>query len=60
VTSYNFYIKVQDEITKAYYEVRSDYIKNVLNKSSNKLTLEELKMVKKACPFILSESEIKD
>lgn len=60
VTSYNFYIKVQDEITKAYYEVRSDYIKNVLNKSTNKLTLEELKMVKKAYPFILSESEIKN
>ena len=59
LTSYAFYIKVQDEITKAYYELRSDYATNVLNTSSKELTSEELKQVKIAFPFILSEAEIK-
>tara|TARA_R110000751_G_scaffold85381_1_gene170459 strand:+ start:88 stop:657 length:570 start_codon:yes stop_codon:yes gene_type:complete len=60
MTSYDFYIKVQDEITKAYYELRSDYTTTVLNKPSIELTLEELQAVKKAYPFILSEAEIKN
>ncbi|MFT5847556.1 MAG: biopolymer transport protein ExbD [Psychroserpens sp.] len=60
MTSYEFYIKVQDEITKAYYELRSDYATKVLNTSSNKLTEEELLEVKKAYPFILSETEVKN
>ncbi|MDG5491976.1 biopolymer transporter ExbD [Psychroserpens sp. SPM9] len=59
-TSYNFYIKVQDELTKAYYELREHYAVNVLNKQSDQLTKEELLKVKKAYPFILSEAEIKD
>jgi biopolymer transport protein ExbD len=59
-TSYNFYINVQDQITKAYYELRSDYALKILNKSSNELTLEELKKVRKAYPFNLSETQIKD
>ena len=59
-TSYDFYIKVQDEITKAYYELRSDYATTTLKKPSHKLTIEELQTVKKAYPFILSEAEIKD
>jgi biopolymer transport protein ExbD len=58
-TSYNFYIEVQDEITKAYYELRSDYAADVFKKPSSKLTQEELRDVKKAYPFILSEAEIK-
>jgi len=60
MTSYEFYIKVQDEITQAYYELRSDCAKTVLKKSSNELTEEDMQMVKKAYPFILSEVEIKD
>ncbi|MEM5564850.1 biopolymer transporter ExbD [Psychroserpens sp. AS72] len=59
-TSYDFYIKVQDEITKAYYELRSNYATDVYKKSSNELTQEELQEVKKAYPFILSEAEIKN
>ncbi|OUS00951.1 biopolymer transporter ExbD [Flavobacteriales bacterium 33_180_T64] len=58
-TSYTFYIKVQDEITKAYYELRNEYAKNILKKSSITLTKEELKQVKEAYPFILSEAEVK-
>ncbi|WP_033958324.1 ExbD/TolR family protein [Psychroserpens jangbogonensis] len=58
-TSYEFYIKIQDELTKAYYELRSDYANRVFEKSSNELTKEERLEVKKAYPFILSEAELK-
>ncbi|RKE95397.1 ExbD/TolR family protein [Ichthyenterobacterium magnum] len=60
LTSYNFYIKVQDKLTKAYYELRANYAHEVLKKDINSLTEEELKDVKKAYPFILSEAETKD
>ncbi|WP_299335087.1 biopolymer transporter ExbD [uncultured Psychroserpens sp.] len=60
MTSYNFYIKVQDEITKAYYELRSDYAQTVLKKSPDELTKEELHKVRDAYPFILSEAHIKN
>ncbi|WP_040281954.1 ExbD/TolR family protein [Psychroserpens damuponensis] len=59
LTSYEFYIKVQDEITKAYYELRRDYAKNKWNKPTNELSIKELQEVKKAYPFKLSEAEIK-
>ena len=58
-TSYEFFIKVQDELTKAYYELRRDYSKDILKKPLNKLTKEELLEVKKAYPFKLSEAEVK-
>ena len=58
-TSYDFYIKVQDELTKAYYELRANYSEKILKKSSDKLTKEELLKVRKAYPFILSEAEIR-
>ncbi|WP_298896245.1 biopolymer transporter ExbD [uncultured Psychroserpens sp.] len=60
LTSYKFYIQVQDELTKAYYELRNNYSETVIKKPSNKLTKEELKQVKNAYPFILSEAEIKN
>ena len=56
LTSYEFYIAVQDELTKAYYELRSNYIEKVLQKKEDNLTSEELKQVKDAYPFILSEA----
>ncbi len=59
LTSYKQFIAVQDELTKAYFELRQTYIKNVLKKTSENLTEEELKQVKDAYPFILSEAEIK-
>lgn len=58
-TSYEQFIAIQDELTKAYYELRESYIKNVLKKTKDQLTPEELNQVKKAYPFILSEAEIK-
>jgi biopolymer transport protein ExbD len=58
-TTYNFYIKVQDELTKAYFELRADYAKNMFNKSPDILSENELKLVKEAYPFMLSEAEIK-
>ncbi|MEY8849053.1 ExbD/TolR family protein [Psychroserpens sp. XS_ASV72] len=53
--SYEFYIKIQDALTKAYYDLRSRYAMELLNKDVNKLTNSELKQVREAYPFILSE-----
>ncbi|WP_299554433.1 biopolymer transporter ExbD [Seonamhaeicola sp.] len=58
-TSYRQYIAVQNELTKAYYELRNAYSLNVMNKSADKLTKGELKQVREAYPFILSEAETK-
>ncbi|WP_303317577.1 biopolymer transporter ExbD [Flavivirga abyssicola] len=58
-TSYKQFIAVQDELSKAYYELRNTYSMNVLKKPSDKLSKEELKRVKDAYPFILSEAETK-
>lgn len=58
-TSYEFYIKIQDELTKAYYELRSRYAENTFKKSVSKLSNSEIEAVKKAYPFKLSEAELK-
>ncbi len=58
-TSYKQFVAVQNELTKAYYELRNAYSMHVLKKPSDKLTKEELKQVKDAYPFILSEAETK-
>ena len=58
-TSYNFYIKVQDELTKAYFELRTLYAYKTFNKSPDALTENELKQIKEAYPFMLSEAETK-
>ncbi|WP_026752845.1 biopolymer transporter ExbD [Sediminibacter sp. Hel_I_10] len=58
-TSYDFYIKVQDEITKAYYELRSVYALKTFDKSSNDLNKEELQEVRTAYPLILSEASLR-
>ncbi|GAA4232366.1 biopolymer transporter ExbD [Postechiella marina] len=59
LTSYSKFIAVQDEITKAYFELRSKYSENVLKKSPEMLSEEDIKTLKKVYPFILSETEIK-
>jgi biopolymer transport protein ExbD len=59
LTTYEFYIAVQDELTKAYYELRDTYSKTILKKNSKSLSIEELNIVKNAYPFILSEAETK-
>ncbi|WP_445736279.1 ExbD/TolR family protein [Mariniflexile sp.] len=58
-TSYKQYVAVQNELTKAYYELRNTYSEKVLKKPSDKLSKEELKKAKNAYPFILLEAEIK-
>ncbi|GAA4808618.1 ExbD/TolR family protein [Litoribaculum gwangyangense] len=59
LTTYRQYVTVQNEITKAYYELRKSYSLNVFKKPSDELTKEELKQVQEAYPFILSEAETK-
>ncbi len=58
-TSYEMYIAVQDILTQAYYELRETYAKNKFGKHANELNESDLKEVKKAYPFILSEAEAK-
>lgn len=58
-TSYNRFIIVQDELTKALFELRKTYAKKTYNKLPEDLSAEELKQVKAAYPFILSEAETK-
>ncbi|WP_034045476.1 ExbD/TolR family protein [Wocania ichthyoenteri] len=56
LTSYKQFIEVQDELTKAYYELRQTYSQNVLRKEVENLSKTDLKKVKNAYPFILSEA----
>lgn len=58
-SKYNQFIEVQDELTKAYLELRETYCKSVLNKSTDKLTEDDMNQLKEAYPFILSEAETK-
>jgi len=58
-THYSLFIKVQDELTKAYYELRATYAQLKFGKKPNELTAEELKMVREAYPFIVSEATTK-
>ena len=59
LTSYGKFIEIQDELTKAYFELRDSYSNNVLKKPSDALTKEEVNILKKVYPFILSEAEVK-
>lgn len=59
LTKYQLYISVQDEITMAYYDLRSRYIKQKFNKTPEKITDKEFKIVKNVYPFIVSEVLVK-
>ncbi len=59
-SSYNTFIEVQDELTKAYFELRKNYANKVLQKTIDNLTKVELQQVKNAYPFILSEAETRN
>lgn len=56
--SYENYVAVQDELVAAYYDLRLAYIKKQYGKPISKLTTEELKDVKDAYPFLISEAEL--
>lgn len=59
LTKYGLFITVQDEITKAYHDLRAGYTKQTFNKTPDQLTKNELDMVKKAYPFVVSEVMVK-
>ncbi|MBU2927188.1 ExbD/TolR family protein [Winogradskyella psychrotolerans] len=59
LTKYDLFISVQDEITRAYYDLRMRYAKQVYDKTPDELTKEELIAVQKAYPFIVSEIMVK-
>lgn len=58
-SNYGAFIKVQDKISEAFLELRTLYAENTFNKTPEALSKEELKTVKKAYPFILSEANVK-
>jgi biopolymer transport protein ExbD len=59
LTKYDLFITVQDEITKAYFDLRSRFALQKFNKTPDQLTKDELELVKKAYPFLVSEVMIK-
>ena len=58
-TSYDMYIQVQNEITKAYNELRNKKANLDYGKDFEKLDIEEQKIVKKFYPMKVSEAETK-
>jgi len=56
-TSYELYMNVQDEITKAYYELRVDYSKLKFDKLIDDLSKKEIKILRDVYPFKISEAE---
>jgi len=58
-TSYELFIAVQDELTKAYYELRETYAVQQLGKDTENLSKKDLAIIRNAYPFILSEAETK-
>ena len=58
-TSYSMYIQVQNELTKAYNELRNEKSNNDYGKDFDKLDPEEQKTVKKYYPMKVSEAETK-
>ncbi|WP_347925981.1 biopolymer transporter ExbD [Pontimicrobium sp. SW4] len=57
--SYELFVKIQDELTKAYYELRQTYAKAILGKSIDNLNKDDKVLLKKAYPFIISEAQTK-
>ena len=56
-TSYEVYIQVQNELTRAFNEVRDDVAMQKYGKVFNDLTEEERKVITKAIPMKISEAE---
>lgn len=52
---YQNFISVQDEIAKAYFELRETYVSEVLKRDIDKISDEELKKVQEAYPFRIIE-----
>ena len=58
-TSYSMYIQVQNELTKAYNELRNEKANNDFGLDFDKLDFEEQKIIKKYYPMKVSEAETK-
>lgn len=56
-TSYDTYIQVQNELTKAYNELRKEISQKRFNKKFSELSTEERKAVTKVIPLRISEAE---
>jgi len=58
-TSYDMYIQVQNELTKAYNELRNEKSNLDYGKDFSKLNIEEQKIIKTFYPMKVSEAETK-
>ena len=58
-SSYEWFIKVQDELIAAYFELRKDFVNRTFGKPWQELTESELKLAKEAYPFQISEAELR-
>ena len=59
LTPYAEFIAIQDEISKAYFELREKYALTTFKKEPSDLTDSEMKEVKEAYPFLFSEAAVK-
>ena len=59
-TSYGMYISVQNELVKAFNELREDVSRQYFSKGYNELPEEHQKAVQKAVPIAISEAEERD
>ena len=56
-TSYDIYIRVQNELVAAYRELRDDLAMQTFGRKFNELKKEQSKAIRKAIPMMISESE---
>jgi len=57
--NYQSFVNLQDELVAAYFDLRMDYAKKTFGKPISKLSKEQLKLVKEAYPFQVSEADLK-
>ena len=55
-TSYDIYVKVQNELTRAYNEIRNEYANKYYGKQFANLDEEEVKTIRTAVPLRISEA----
>ncbi len=55
---YQNFISIQDEIAKAYFELREKYVFEVLKTNTKEITENELKKMQEAYPFRIIESAL--
>lgn len=58
-TSYNMYVMVQNELTRAYNEIRDEYSQRYFGIPYDRLDKDQLKAIREAVPLRISEAEPK-